>query len=273
MADLTTLPPRRWLRRAREQARERFYAAARPGWPVTRPTSWSTWPPASAPTSGAPDWYARHYARHLSHLRDRPINLLEIGVGGYRRPDAGGQSLRMWKHYFPMANIYGLDLHDKGALAEPRIALFRGSQADPEVLDRVADAIGRIDVIIDDGSHRSEHVLASFEHLFPRLAEGGVYAVEDTQTSYWADYGGNPEDRNDPRTTLGYFKALVDGLNHEEIGPEGPRPPRFSDRVVALHFYHNLLFVEKGTNAEGSNIRRGEPGDGDGRSVPSSPPR
>ena len=40
--------------------------------------------------------YTPHYEHHFNHLRDEPINLLEIGVGGYQDPQAGGNSLRMW---------------------------------------------------------------------------------------------------------------------------------------------------------------------------------
>ena len=198
--------------------------------------------------------YARHYATHLAHLRDQPIHLLEIGIGGYHHPDQGGQSLRMWKRFFPRATIFGLDLHDKTALAENRIRIFTGSQDDPDVLARIVDAMGHIDVIIDDGSHRSPHVIASFEFLFPHLRDGGIYAVEDTQTSYWPEYGGSSDDRNTPRTTMGYFKALADGLNHDEIRDPLYQPPTFAQHILALHFYHNLIFLEKGANREGSNV-------------------
>lgn len=38
---------------------------------------------------------------------------------------------------------------------------------------------GRIDVVIDDASHQYEPTLATFNALFPRLATGGVYVIED----------------------------------------------------------------------------------------------
>ena len=57
-------------------------------------------------------WYARHYHRHLQHLRSQTFAMLEIGIGGYTHMDHGGASLRMWKEYFPHATIVGLDIHD-----------------------------------------------------------------------------------------------------------------------------------------------------------------
>lgn len=64
------------------------------------------------------------------------------------------------------------------------------SQVDPDLLDDVVRNAGRLDIIIDDGSHLNEHVLTTFHHLFAKLAPGGLYLVEDTQTSYWPGYAG-----------------------------------------------------------------------------------
>ena len=61
----------------------------------------------------------------------------------------------------------------------------------PDDLRRVlAAAGGPPDVIIDDGSHIGEHVCTTFEALFPSMAAGGVYVIEDLHTSYWPSYGG-----------------------------------------------------------------------------------
>lgn len=189
-------------------------------------------------------WYAQHYATHFAALRRRRLNLIEIGIGGYDDPTAGGASLRMWKRYFPRGAIFGIDLHDKSALQERRITTFRGSQADADFLRDVARRIGRIDIVIDDGSHRNEHVLESFRVLFPLLAPGGIYVVEDTQTSYWERMGGDSVELDSAKTTMGYFKSLADGLNHAELEIE--REPSYTDQhVAALHFYHNLVFVQK----------------------------
>jgi hypothetical protein len=199
--------------------------------------------------------YTPHYHQHLRHLRDQPINLLEIGIGGYAREGQGGASLRMWKHYFPKGSIYGLDIQDKSFVEEPRIRVFQGDQSDAELLTSIVDEVGPFDVIIDDGSHRPEHVIASFEILFPLLAENGIYAVEDTQTSYWPEWGGSA-DPEDPRTSMAMLKRLTDGLNYEEFVTE-PYEPSYTDvNIVGVHFYHNLVLIEKGHNAEGTRKRQ-----------------
>ena len=189
-------------------------------------------------------WYAQHYEQMFRKIRRKHINLLEIGIGGDENPRKGGNSLRMWRAYFPKGRIYGIDIYDKRPHDRARIKTFHGSQADLQFLDAVVREIGGIDVIIDDGSHLNSQMICTFQHLFPHLADGGVYAVEDTQTSYWAEYGGNETDRNDPTTVMSYFKSLVDGLNWREFR-DGHTPTYFDLHIESIAFYHNLIVIKK----------------------------
>jgi hypothetical protein len=199
--------------------------------------------------------YAQHYQRHLEHLRRREFALLEIGVGGYRRAGVGGASLRAWERFLPQARIIGLDIEDKSFVDGGRIRTYQGSQDDPELLARMSREAGPFLVVIDDGSHRPLHVRKTFSILFPLLLDGGIYAIEDTQTSYWPERGGS-EDRHDPGTSMAMVKDLVDGLNYEEYVDEDYQPTYSDLHVVALHAYHNLVLVEKGTNREGTGRRK-----------------
>lgn len=194
--------------------------------------------------------YATHYQQHFSPRRRERLTILEIGVGGYHVPHAGGGSLRMWKRYFPKANIFAIDIFDKSPHNEDRIRIFKGSQDDPAFLASVVAATGPIDIVIDDGSHINAHVLASFELLFPHLRQGGWYVIEDLQTSYWPAFGGS-EDPLASDTGIALCKRLVDGLNWEEC--RNRRPGRFDADITAIHMYHNLAFIKKGRNVEGSN--------------------
>ena len=199
-------------------------------------------------------FYTTHYKLHFEKFRDKPVNLLEIGVGGYDKPFSGGKSLRMWKKYFPFGNIYSIDIFDKSALQEERIRIFQGSQVDKEFLDKVCKEIGELDLIIDDGSHINEHVIETFKILFPKLKEGGIYVIEDTNTSYWPEYGGDSNNINNPATSMNFFKKLTDCLNHKEFLIPGYQPNYFDENIVAMHFYHNIIFIYKGKNDEQTNI-------------------
>jgi hypothetical protein len=199
-------------------------------------------------------FYLPHYQKHFSTHKFKKIRLLEIGVGGYKAPNFGGHSLRLWKSYFPFAHIFAIDIYDKSPLQEKRISIFKGSQVDEVFLTEVLAKTGDLDIIIDDGSHINEHVIKTFNILFPKLKDGGVYVIEDIQTSYWKDYGGDSENLNNPNTIMGYFKNLVDGLNHVEQIKSNFKPTYFDKHIIAMHFYHNLIFIYKGQNNELSNL-------------------
>lgn len=198
--------------------------------------------------------YTQHYERHFGHLRHQAFNLLEIGIGGATREGKGGASLRVWAWFFEQAQIVGLDIEDKEFVRRQRVHTYQGDQSDEALLRRIHDGSGPFTIIIDDGSHRPEHVRESFRVLFPLLEDGGIYAIEDTQTSYWPEWGGS-DDRHDPATHMSLVKDLVDGLNYEEYVDESYEPTYSDLHVVGVFAYHNLVFIEKGRNSEGTRRR------------------
>lgn len=198
--------------------------------------------------------YTQHYMTHFAKFRLKKVRLLEIGVGGYEDPLAGGNSLRMWKRYFPFGMITSIDIHDKSALQERRIKIYRGSQIDGPFLEEVDQKEGPFDIIIDDGSHINEHVIETFKIMFPKLKDGGIYVVEDMQTSYWPDYGGDSDDLRKEDTMMNFFKALTDCLNNKELIRPEYEQSYYDRKIVSMHFYHNMLFIYKGENDEESNF-------------------
>lgn len=189
-------------------------------------------------------FYTQHYQRYFSAWRGRRLRLLEIGVGGYSALDKGGGSLRMWSRYFPRAEIVGIDLYDKTHLSERRITVLQCDQTDTRRLQAISERYGPFDIIIDDGSHLNEHVIRSFELLFPLLKSPGFYAIEDLQTAYWPSWGGVPGS-----SSMDYLRNLVDGLNFRER-PFGGEPTYLERNIVEVAFFHNLCIVAKGDNDE-----------------------
>src|SRR5262245_28421116 len=134
--------------------------------------------------------YTDIYAAYLHHLRDEPINLLEVGlgvpgddewqVGIVHGRNAGGASVKMWYDYFPKATIYGIDIHPGSFLENDRTKIFQLDQGSYSQLTEFAADLGvEFDVIIDDGSHRADHQQVTFSALFPSLKPGGLYFIED----------------------------------------------------------------------------------------------
>lgn len=136
--------------------------------------------------------YTTYYARHLRPRRRSITCVLEIGIGGGSDPDDGGHSLRMWRNYFPRATVYGVDLFEKRLAGESRIVALQADQSDADSLRRAVSGCPPFDLIVDDGSHVAQHIITSFEVLFPALLPGGLYAIEDLQTAYEEGQGGGP---------------------------------------------------------------------------------
>ncbi|ACA20318.1 hypothetical protein M446_6041 [Methylobacterium sp. 4-46] len=183
--------------------------------------------------------YLDAYDRHLARYRGRPVRLLEIGVNH-------GGSLQVWRRYLgPEAVIHGLDIDPRCAtVGDPDVTIHIGSQTDRALLGRIAEAMGGIDVVIDDGSHVSAHQIATFETLYPLLAPDGVYAVEDVHCSYWPEVGGG---YRAPGAFIEYAKDLLDRLHARYVlDPDpGPRDPGFADVTDAIAFYDSLVVFER----------------------------
>ncbi|HTV05833.1 MAG TPA: class I SAM-dependent methyltransferase [Acidobacteriaceae bacterium] len=196
-------------------------------------------------------FYTPHYDRYFRPIKSRRLNVLEIGVGGYENSGAGGASLRMWKAYFRKSHIVGIDIFDKRHMSEHRIDVRQCDQTDAEALHRLSQEYGGFNIIIDDGSHMNEHVIRSFEVLFPLLRADGIYVIEDTQTAYWPSMGGGI---NAPKSSMAYFKNLVDGLNYMEFPIAKYQPNYFEENIVEISFVHNMIFIRKGRNDEKTNL-------------------
>ncbi|MCG8442557.1 MAG: class I SAM-dependent methyltransferase [Caulobacterales bacterium] len=130
--------------------------------------------------------YFHLYDKLFLEYSGQDINLLEIGV--YQ-----GASARAWKEFFgAQATIVGIDIDPDCArfdAPENDVHVRIGSQDDPNFLKGVCNEFGPFDIIIDDGSHMTHHVIASFNALFADcLKEGGIYFIEDLETSYWLKY-------------------------------------------------------------------------------------
>lgn len=199
-----------------------------------------------------PHFYTPVYHALFAHLRDKPIRLLEIGVGGYSLAKIGGASLAMWADYFPKGRILGIDVVEKKLDLDPRIQVRQGSQDDPGFLARMSADHGPFDIIIDDGSHFPKHVAASFYILFPKLADGGLYVIEDVQTCFWPEFGGSVLDGG---ATMQLAKTILEHLNHAEIKIVQPKRQvaDFVKSIRSFRAYHNIFVIEKGDNTEPSN--------------------
>lgn len=170
-----------------------------------------------------PHHYTGYYETHLAPLRNDPVKLIEIGV-------ASRASLVMWDEYFnhPDTFIIGVDI-------------------DPDTYDHVADrvkiiigdgtqyiaGIEQLDVVIDDGSHVSNDIIASFTQYWPHVNSGGWYIIEDWAVQSRVDYGG--DGFSSPAV------SMAKGILSEVLIWTGTGPSEVSE----LHAYSEIIFIRK----------------------------
>lgn len=102
--------------------------------------------------------------------------LLELGI--YQ-----GDSVRWWAGNYRPAVHVGLDLAGRPAGVPDRYRHFQGSQDDRALLAAVVE-LGPFDLVVDDAAHDGLLAAESFEVLWPAVAAGGCYVIEDWQAPW-----------------------------------------------------------------------------------------
>ena len=185
--------------------------------------------------------YFEIYDRHFSKFRGKKMCILEIGV-------SQGGSLQMWREYFgPESTVVGVDCDARcKALEEHGIAVEIGDQADRAFLGRLRQKYPTIDIVVDDGGHRVEQQITSFEELYWHISPDGVYLCEDLHTNYWRGYGGG---LGKPNTFVEHCKRLTDHLTFWHCEDHRLQTmTEFTKSTWSMHFYNSVIAIEKRRN-------------------------
>lgn len=210
--------------------------------------------------------YLPAYQAHFEPLRQGSVSVLEIGA-------QNGGSLEIWAKYFSnAAHVIGCDIDERcRALSfdDPRVCLIVGDAVSDSVRNNIVELSGPLDIVIDDGSHRSGDIVCTFSKYFPFLRDGGIYVAEDLHASYWQAYGGGVFH---PYSSISFFKKLCDIINHEHWAVAGSRASilesfqaqygaEFDElelaRIHSITFVNSICFIKKGhplTNVVGERV-------------------
>jgi len=199
--------------------------------------------------------YQRFYPRFLDSIRDSATGMLEIGIDRT-------YSVTLWSNYFTNAKIYGMDINL--GYQNDRVKIIKGDQSSVSDLANVSQQIKEpVQFIIDDGSHIPEHQLLTFDFFFQNLLQpGGIYIVEDIETSYWnkGDCYGYPTNYGykNPRSFIERIKPMVDRINNEFLNTKAKLQTanelvisqNTQSMISTMTFGQNCVIFTKKTNEE-----------------------
>jgi len=182
--------------------------------------------------------YFEIYERHMNQYRGKPVTLVEIGV-------LKGGSLEMWSKYLgPQSRIIGIDTNRdclKFVYDESNISIEIGDQSSKAFWDDFLLKYPSIDILVDDGGHRMEQQIVTFENVFPKMNMNGTFICEDCHTSYFPGHGGNLKQSN---TFIEYSKSIVDDINKDWHGYRDNKQILTSE-LTSVHFYDSVVVFEK----------------------------
>lgn len=179
--------------------------------------------------------YLKLYERIMPAVR--PVKLLEIGW-------FDGASMRMWRDYLHEdSTIVGVDVVEKDPIEG--VTFIWADATTPEFTEDIKP-YGLFDFIIDDGSHLSPDVIASLIQLWPYVAPGGYYIVEDLHVSYHPNWKGwdptHPLRGKAVLSSMEYLKRLADDVHfaHAGAGPAG-----YLFDVASIAFHPGVAIIQK----------------------------
>jgi hypothetical protein len=206
------------------------------------------------------------YSLYLEPLRalSRSLSMFEIGLGCDQ--ERIGASVMMWGEYLPDARLTlfefdepcGRKWHKENAQLAPKggFNLYFGDQANAEHLEKAIrdDGDRQYDVIIDDGGHTMQQQLTSFRVLWPRVKRGGVYVVEDLNTSFKSRYGGTRRQQGQgssgtPAATMtNFMKELMDQVHALPVPHHAGKlieDTEFKSPFARVDCHHFICFITK----------------------------
>jgi SAM-dependent methyltransferase len=157
--------------------------------------------------------YSDIYYLIFNMHKDKVKLVIECGIGtknqdipwnmhntGNTVPGAG---LRVWRDYFPNAQVIGIDIDPDIMFTENRINTFVCDQTSKLSINNFISKAelkpNTVDIIIDDGCHEFAANICLFENTKHLLTENGVYIIED----FWVV-------NKEQRLFINYFNKLND---------------------------------------------------------------
>lgn len=139
--------------------------------------------------------------KYNTDKKDNIKSVLEIG---------SNNSLKVWRDYFPNAQIHGVDVSPESMIEEDRIKTYLFDASKKGYCEHYLKNLS-YDVIVDNGNGSVKCQIETLENLFNKLNNDGIYFIENVK-----------EDVGNERlmeTYLERFKSVTNG--YEIVNNEG----------------------------------------------------
>ena len=127
--------------------------------------------------------FSKFYTRHLNGIKNKKINILEIGA-------AGGASAASFIHYFKKSRVFCIDVNlTLVVYKSKKINYFGLDSSNEKMLSKFIKkisqnfSVNKFHIIIDDGSHLLSDQLFSLNYFYKYLTNSGYYIIEDYKFS------------------------------------------------------------------------------------------
>jgi len=149
-------------------------------------------------------WPSHNYAdiyELMFRLRRNDVKLvIECGIGtnnpnllsSMTKDGKPGASLRLWRDFFPKAQVIGFDIDADILFEEDRINTYQCDQTNAVSVAAFCESASltrsSVDIIIDDGLHEFYAGKSLFEAMNKYLASDGIYVIEDVTVVDYISY-------------------------------------------------------------------------------------
>ena len=138
--------------------------------------------------------FSQFYEKQLAILKNKPINILEIG-------SYAGASAAAFSKYFYNSKIFCFDINISNfKYSSDNISVYgldiRNEKKVFKILDMIfkENSFEKFDIIIDDGSHYLSDILFSLNFFFKFLNQDGTYVIEDFKHPNYYKYNLDVQD-------------------------------------------------------------------------------
>ena len=176
--------------------------------------------------------YFNVYEKIFQSYKGKKITFVEVGV-------STGGSLQMWRKYFgENARIIGVELNPEAKKLEADgFEIFIGNQSDPSFWKKFYEAVGNIDILLDDGGHKNIQQISTVHNSLPFINNNGLIVVEDTHASYLSEFK-NPS----YFSFISYCNKIIESI-HRRCTAINKKTNIYSNKIFSVNFYESITVL------------------------------